>query len=94
MEDYKTLKLLSHLKMVEEIITVGDLEIEKHKLHRYKSPIFLKDVDINNVVVSNKISSDEKNYKYFIGYLYDDYKIKPLHIILPKNERVCKELRW
>ena len=60
MEDYKTLKLLSHLKIVEEIITVGDLETEKHKPHRYKSPIFLKDVDINNVLVSNKISSDEK----------------------------------
>ena len=60
MEDYKTLKLLSHLKIVEEIITVGDLETEKHKPHRYKSPIFLQDVDINNVLVSNKISSDEK----------------------------------
>ena len=48
------------MKIVEEIITVGDLETEKHKPHRYKSPIFLKDVDINNVLVSNKISSDEK----------------------------------
>ena len=23
-------------------------------------------------------------YKYFIGYLYDDYNVKPLHITLPK----------
>ena len=30
------------------------------------------------------ISSGEKNYKYFIGYKDgDDYKIKPLHIMLP-----------
>ena len=26
----------------------------------------------------------KKIYKYFIGYLYDDYKIKSLHIKFPK----------
>ena len=26
----------------------------------------------------------QKNQKYFTDYLYDDYKIKPLHIMLPK----------
>ena len=30
---------------------------------------------MENVLVSNNISSSEKNYKYFIGYLYDDYKL-------------------
>ena len=25
------------------------------------------------------------NYRYFIGYLYDDFQIKPLHIMLPKT---------
>ena len=33
----------------------------------------------------NKISPGDKNYKYFIGYLYDDYKVMPLHIMLPKS---------
>ena len=28
---------------------------------------FLEDVDIKKVLVPNKISFDEKNYKYFIG---------------------------
>ena len=27
----------------------------------------------------------KKNYEYFIGYLYNDYKVKPLHIMLPKT---------
>ena len=36
----------------------------------------LEDVDDRKVLVSNKISSGEKNYKYFIGYLYNDYKLK------------------
>ena len=43
------------------------------------------DVDIEKVLVSNKISFREKNYKYFIGYLYNDRKIKPLHKIFPKT---------
>ena len=32
----------------------------------------------------------KKNYKYFIGYLYDDYKIKSLHIMLPKTKTYVK----
>ena len=54
------------------------------KNYRNKTPIFLKDVDIEKVLVSNKISFGEKNYKYLIGYLYNDNKVKPLHIMLPK----------
>ena len=45
--------------------------LKKDKFYRHESPIFLKDVDIEKVLVSNKISSGEKNYKYFIGYLYN-----------------------
>ena len=48
------------------------------------------DVDIEKVVVSNKISFGEKNYKYFIGYLYNDHKVKLLHIILPKTSAYVK----
>ena len=35
-------------------------------------------------MISSKISSGENNYKYFIGYLHNDHKIQPLHIMLPK----------
>ena len=27
----------------------------------------------------------KKNCKYFIGYLYNDHKVKPLHKMLPKT---------
>ena len=27
----------------------------------------------------------KKNYKYFIGYLYNDHKVRPLHVMLPKT---------
>ena len=47
--------------------------------------IFLKDLDNDEILISNKISSREKKYKYFIGYMDDNYKIKLLHIMLPKT---------
>ena len=62
--------------MGKEILTFGDIEIEKNKSYRNKTPIFLKDVDIEKVLVSNKICFGEKSCKYFIGYLYNDNKVK------------------
>ena len=50
----------------------------------------MEDVDIDNLLVPNKISSGEKNYKYFIGYLYDDHKTKSLHMMLPKRRPYVK----
>ena len=84
--------------MAKETIMFGNIETEKQNFLCYKSPIFLEDVDIDNVVVSDKISSGKRNYRYFIGYLYDDYKIKPLHIMLPKTSAYVKsydgQTRW
>ena len=47
-------------------------------------------VDIEKVLVSNKISFGEKSYKYFIAYLYNNRKFKPLHIILSKISACVK----
>ena len=46
----ETLYSISQMKMVKEIITVGDIEIEEQKLHYYKSQIFKKYVDIANTL--------------------------------------------
>ena len=49
-------------KMRQEIITISDNEIEKS--------IFLKkDVNIDNILISKKISYGKKNYKYCTGYM-------------------------
>ena len=32
----------------------------------------------------------KKTYKYFNGYLYNDYKGKPLYIMLPKTSAYVK----
>ena len=40
--------------------------------------------------MSSKISCGEKNYKYFIGCLYNDHKFKLLHIMFPKPSAYLK----
>ena len=76
--------------MGKDILTIGNIEIEKNNFYRYKSPVSLRDIDIEKVVVSDKISFGERNYKYFIGYLYNDHKVKPLHIMFPKTSTYVK----
>ena len=53
--------------MGKEILTFGKIEIEKSKFYRHKASIFLKDVDNEKVLVSNKIYFGEKNYMHFVG---------------------------
>ena len=65
------------------------LRLKNINFSAIKFQFFLEDLDIDNVLVSNKISSGEKNQKYFIGYSYN-YKIKQLHIILPKTSTYVK----
>ena len=36
------------------------------------------------------VSSEEKNYKYFIGYMDDEYRIKLFSIILLKTSAFLK----
>ena len=50
------------------MLTLDNIEIEKNKFYCHKTPILLRDVDIEIVLVSNKISFDKKTYNYFIGY--------------------------
>ena len=72
--------------MSKKILTFGDIEIEKNKFYRYNNSIFSKkDVDTEKVLVSNKISFGSKNYIYFIGYLYNNHQVKPLHTVFPKT---------
>ena len=55
--------------MGKEVTTFGDIEIEKPVLISNsikKNNSILENVDIDNVLVFNKISSDEKNCKYLI----------------------------
>ena len=52
--------------------------------------LLLRYVDIGKVLVSSKISFGKKNYKYFVGYLYNGNKTEPLNIMLPKINTYVK----
>ena len=64
-------------------IKCDDTDIEKYRFHQYKSSILIDNIDINKIVVSNKISFGKNNFKYFIGYK-DAKKLRPLCTFLPK----------
>ena len=59
-----TNNLFSYIKMVKEILTFGNIEIEKKK-KKFATirPIFLEDLDIEKISVSNKISFGEKTIR-------------------------------
>ena len=70
------------MKMEKMIIKFGDIEIEKQKFHQHIRPISIKNIDINKIVVSNKVYFGERGFKYFI--VYKDARIRSLCIFLPK----------
>ena len=86
----KDKNLLSHIKIGKGILMFDDIKCGKNQFYRYKNLVLLRDIDIQKVLVSNKISFGEKNYTYFIGYLYNNRKIKPLHIIFSKTSAYVK----
>ena len=49
----------------------------------------LDSVDLSKIVVSKKWKIDDKTYKYFCGYLNNDF-IKPLCVILPQMNGYIK----
>ena len=83
-EAYKFKKKLKLYIKIEKIIaTFGDIEIKKQKFYQHNRPISIKNIDINKLVVSNKVSLIKKGFKYFIGYK-NAKKNKPLCVFLPE----------
>ena len=42
------------------------LKSKEQKFHKYKSLISIRNISINKIVVSNKVSFGKKDFKYFI----------------------------
>ena len=76
---------------IEKIMKFGDIEIQRQKFTNIKE-LFQKKIyiDINKIVVSNKVLLGKKGFKYFIGYK-DASKMKPLFIFLPKMSAYRKD---
>ena len=52
----------------EKLIKFGDVKIQKQTFHQHKGPISIKTTDINEIVISNKVSFGKKGFKYFFRY--------------------------
>ena len=59
--------LKAYIKM-EKKLKFGDIEIEEQKFYQYKIIISITNIDINKIVVSNKVSFSKKCFQYFIDY--------------------------
>ena len=54
--------------MEKRVIKFENIEIQKQIFHHHKAPISMKNIDIDKIAVSNKVSFCKKVFKYFIGY--------------------------
>ena len=52
--------------MGKKIIMVDDIEVEKHNFHQHKILISIYDVNIDRIVVSNKVRFGKRGFKCFI----------------------------
>ena len=57
----------------------------KNKFNQRKSPILIYDVNMDRIVVFNKVPFGKKDFKYFIGHK-DDSKNFALVYYFSKNE--------
>ena len=71
--------------MGQEIITFGDIKVEKQKFHQCKNLVLVYYVNIGRIVVSKKVPFGKKGFQYFIGYENDNEKVIPSCIMLPIN---------
>ena len=70
-------------------IKFGDKEIDRKEFYSSKQAIPLDSVDLDKIVVSNKLKISDTTYKYFCGYLNNDV-IQPLCVILPQMNGYIK----
>ena len=49
------------------VIKFGDAEIEQQKSYQYKKSISIKNIAINKIVASNKISFGKKDFKMLLA---------------------------
>ena len=62
-----------------------DIKVSKKEFHKGKKEVYLSEVSVDKIVVSNKIKEKNETSKFFIGYMDDISSfVTPLCVILPQ----------
>ena len=69
--------------MSEKALKFDNIMVNKKESHKFKQPINLDLVNVDQIVTSDKSKHSDDGFKDFIGYKEDDI-VKPLCIILPQ----------
>ena len=76
------------ISRMNKTLVFNDVEMTKKDFYDAKKAIPLNLVDMNIIVVSNKVKNNNEISKYFIGYLNDI--VVPLCVILPQMDGYIK----
>ena len=74
---------LLSIRMDEKALKFDNIRVNIKEFHKFKKPINLDLVKVNEVVVSDKFKHSDDGLKYFIGCKEGEI-VKPLCIILPQ----------
>ena len=69
--------------MSKKTLEFDNIIANNRELHKYKQPIDLMSVNVDQIVVSDKFKHSDDSFKYFISYKEGEI-VKPLCIILPQ----------
>ena len=69
--------------MSEKTLKFNNVKVNKKEFHKFKQPIDLSLVIVDQIVISDKFKHSDDGFKYFIGYQEGEI-VKPLCIILPQ----------
>ena len=85
-------EMLSEYNIKDEVVKVfGGIEVTKKEFYENKKGLKLKDIIVNNIIVSEKVKVNNDILKYCIGYIVDNNVI-PLILLLPIMSRWIKYL--
>ena len=79
--------------MTKKTPKFNNIWVDKKKFHMSKEPIDLMSVNIDQIVVSDKLDHNNNGSRYFIGYQEGEI-VKPLCIILPQMSGYIKYFEY
>ena len=71
------------IRTSEKTLKFDNIRVNKKEFHKFKQPIDLSLVNVDQIIVSDKFKHSDDGFKYFIGYREGEI-VKPLCMILPQ----------